>query len=326
MSRKIIITGGAGYIGSHVVLEALEEQYDVTIFDDLSSPIQANINSKAKFIKGSIQSKKDLSALFRNDSYDGVIHLAASKTAGESMLNPIKYAENNVVGSLNLINQCIQHNVKVFIFSSSAAVYGKPRINPINESHPKKPVNYYGFTKLTIENHLRWYSLLCSLNFGILRYFNAAGYDIKKRIYGTEKNTGNLIPRIMEVAVGEKPFITVYGKTYNTRDGSAVRDYVHVSDLAKAHIKAYDYVFKRKKDLILNLGSETGFSVFEVLQTVREITNADIKYKIGEPRDGDVDKIIASCDLAKQLIGYNNTNSSLETIIKTAWGVYKTKR
>ena len=228
---KIIITGGAGYIGSHVVLSALDRGYDVTVFDDLSTANKKNINLKTKFIKGSINSKRDLSKLFANDKYDAVIHLAGSKASGESMLNPKKYAQNNIIGSLNILTSCIDHHVKYFIFSSSAAVYGSPVYVPIDELHPMQPSSYYGYTKLSTENSLKWFSEIHGLTYASLRYFNAAGFDVNKRIVGKEKNTENLIPLIMEVAKGIKPFVPIYGNDYSTKDGTGIRDYVHVSDL-----------------------------------------------------------------------------------------------
>ena len=238
---KIIITGGAGYIGSHVVLAALERGYDVTVFDDLSTANRKNLNQKTKFIQGSVNSKEDLSKLFANDKYDAVIHLAASKASRESMLNPKKYAQNNIIGSLNILISCIDHGIKNFIFSSSAAVYGNPRYTPIDELHRLKPSNYYGYTKLSIENSLEWFSKIHGLKYASLRYFNAAGFDTNKRIVCKEKNTENLIPLIMEVAKGVKPFVPIYGNDYSTKDGTGIRDYVHVTDLAIAHMGALDF-------------------------------------------------------------------------------------
>ena len=320
---NLLITGGAGYIGSHVVLSALENNYDVTIFDDLSNSNQTNINLRAKFVRGSTQSKEDLTDLFEKNSYDGVIHLAASKAAGESMLNPEKYTENNIIGSLNLINKCIQYKVKAFVLSSSAAVYGNPKYLPVDESHPTNPINYYGYTKLSIEKSLKWYSNLHCLNYASLRYFNAAGYDHKKRVLGKEKKPENLIPIIMEAAIGKRSFVKIYGDKYRTRDGTAIRDYVHVCDLAKAHIKAYEYILKKRKNLILNLGAEEGFSVFEVLNMAKRITNVEIRHKIYNSRLGDVDAMISSSDLAKNLIKWNRNYSSLRNIIQSTWKIYK---
>ena len=320
---KIIITGGAGYIGSHVVLAALDCGYDVTVFDDLSTANKKNINLKTNFIQGSTNSKEDLSKLFANDKYDAVIHLAASKASGESMLNPKKYAQNNIIGSLNILISCIDHGVKYFIFSSSAAVYGNPMYLPIDELHPLQPSSYYGYTKISTENSLEWFSKIYGLIYASLRYFNAAGFDVNRRIVGKEKNTENLIPTIMEVAKGNKPFISIYGNDYSTKDGTGVRDYIHVTDLAIAHISALEYLRKNSKSLILNLGSETGFSVLEILEKTKQILNIDIPYQIEERRKGDVAKVVSSCSLAEDILKWEKEHSSLEILIKSTWDIYK---
>ena len=239
---RLIITGGAGYIGSHVVLDAIDRGYEVTIFDDLSTGLKENINKNAHFIYGSTLSSSDLSKLFNSGNYDAVIHMAASKAAGESMVEPSKYAQNNIIGGINLINACCDHNIQFFVFSSSAAVYGVPQYTPIDENHPLLPNNYYGFTKLNIENNLNWFSNLKGIMYASLRYFNAAGYDLQKRVKGQEINPQNLIPLVMETAVGTKNCIDIYGNDYNTKDGTGIRDYVHVSDLAKAHIDSIEYI------------------------------------------------------------------------------------
>ncbi len=319
---KIIITGGVGYIGSHVVLTALDRGYDVTVFDDLSTANKLNINLKTKFIQGSINSKEDLSKLFANDKYDAVIHLAASKASGESMLNLKKFAQNNIIGSLNLLISCIDHGVKHFIFSSSAAVYGNPIYLPVDELHPLQPSSYYGQTKLSTESSLEWFSKIHGLKYASLRYFNAAGFDVNKRIVGKEKNAENLIPLIMEVAKGNKPFIPIYGNNYSTKDGTGVRDYIHVTDLAVAHLSALEYLKKNSKNLTLNLGSETGFSVLEILEKTKYILNIDIPYQIKERRKGDVAKIISSCSLAEDILKWRKNYSSLEILIKSTWDIY----
>ncbi len=322
---KIIVTGGAGYIGSHVVLSALDRGYDVTVFDDLSTANEKNINLETKFIKGSINSKEDLLKLFGSDKYDAVIHLAASKACGESMLNPKKYAQNNIIGSLNILTSCIDYGVKYFIFSSSAAVYGNPIYIPIDELHPLQPSTYYGHTKLATENSLEWFSKIHGLRYASLRYFNAAGFDVNKRIGGKEKNAENLIPLIMEVAKGNKPFISIYGNDYLTKDGTGIRDYVHVTDLAIAHVSVLDYLSKNSNNLTLNLGSETGFSVLEVLKETKHILNIDIPYQIEKRRKGDVDKVVSSCHLAQDIIKWEKRYSALEILIKSTWEIYNQK-
>ena len=319
---KIVITGGVGYIGSHVVLAALDRGWDVTVFDDLSTANKNNINLKTKLIEGSINSKDDLTKLFINDQYDAVIHLAAVKASGESMINPQKYTRNNIIGSLNLLISCIKHGVKSFIFSSSAAVYGSPRYSPIDELHPLKPSSYYGYTKLSTENSLEWFSKIHGIKYASLRYFNAAGFDTNKRIVGKERKTENLIPLIMEVAKGDKQFVPIYGNDYPTKDGTGVRDYVHVTDLAIAHVSALEYLRKNSNNLILNLGSETGFSVLEILEKAKDVLNIKIPYQFVERRKGDVAEVISSCSLAEHTLEWKKRYSSLEILIQSTWNIY----
>jgi len=320
---NLLIIGGAGYIGSHVVLEALDRGFDVTVFDDLSTGLRVNIQKNVQFVEGSTLSIADLSIIFETNKFDAVIHLAASKAASESMLVPIKYAQNNIIGGLNLMNICCKHKIKVFIFSSSAAVYGLPQYSPIDESHPLFPNNYYGFTKLFIEDNLKWFSNLKGMRYASLRYFNAAGYDLNNRVSGLETDTQNLIPLVMESAIGLRSKIEIYGNDYNTKDGTGVRDYVHVSDLAKAHIDSIEYIHKEKKDIIINLGTGRGHSVLDVISKVSEISHKNIEYSFEDRRNGDTDRVIAKVDLAKKLIGWEGKNSDLDTIIKSTWQIYQ---
>ena len=269
---KVVIIGGAGYIGSHVVLDAVERGYDITVFDDLSTGHKENINENVQFIHGSTLSISDLSTLFKVKKYDAVVHLAASKAAGESMLEPTMYARNNIIGGQNVINACSDYNIKIIIFSSSAAVYGLPKYKLIDECHPLYPTNYYGQTKLHIEESLKWFSKLKAIKYASLRYFNAAGYDLKKRVKSLEVNSQNLIPKVMEVAIGRKKQVAVYGNNYNTKDGTGVRDYIHVSDLAKAHIDSINYILNNKENLTINLGNEIGYSVLDVISKSSEVS------------------------------------------------------
>ena len=323
---NLLVVGGAGYIGSHIVLEAIDRGYKTTVFDDLSTGNNKNINNAAKFIEGSTLSNSDLSKLFKNDNYDCVIHLAASKASLESMSNPSKYANNNIIGSLNLINFCSKYKIKSFIFSSSAAVYGNPKYTPIDESHPLVPNNYYGYTKLMIENNLFWFSKLKGIHFALLRYFNAAGYDTKKRLLGLEIDPQNLIPIVMEAAIGLRKKIYIFGNDYSTKDGTGVRDYIHVSDLASAHLQTVDYINRKKKNLIINLGSGSGHSVLDIIKKVQEVSNVPIRYDFKDRRSGDTDIVMASSELAKKRISWEPRDSDLETIIKSTWSVYKSMK
>ena len=321
---KILVTGGAGYIGSHVVLDLLEADHDVIILDDLSLGVELNIHSDAQFIFGSTLDNEALKVCFR-DQVDAVIHLAAFKAAGESMTDPEKYSKNNISGTINLLNAMTDHGVHTFVFSSSAAVYGYPEYLPIDEDHPTDPINYYGFTKLVVESFLEWYGKLRGLKYVSLRYFNAAGYDPKGRILGLEQNPANLLPIVMEVASGERDKMEVFGDDYDTPDGTGVRDYIHVSDLASAHVKALDYL-QSGDSIMVNLATGEGYSVLEVIEKAREITGHPIPYEITARREGDPAKLIATSESAGELLDWEPKLSDLESLLKTTWRVYSAKK
>ena len=276
---KTLVIGGAGYIGSHVVKALMKSGHQVTVFDNLSSGLRQNLFKENEFIYGNILINEDLYSAF-SKGFDACIHLAAFKAAGESMIKPEKYSVNNITGTLNILNSATKYNCKNIVFSSSAAIFGNPQKLPIEENHPKNPENYYGFTKLSIEDYLEWYSKLKGLNYSALRCFNAAGYDIDGEIYGLEQNPANLIPVVMETACGMRKEMSVFGDDYKTRDGTCIRDYVHVSDLADAHVKALEYIASNNTNIKLNLGSEVGTSVKEVIDVARKVTGKEIKTKI----------------------------------------------
>jgi len=321
---RILVTGGAGYIGSHVVLDLLEADQDVIILDDLSLGVELNIHSDAQFIFGSTLDNEALKVCFR-DQVDAVIHLAAFKAAGESMTDPEKYSKNNISGTINLLNAMTDYGVHTFVFSSSAAVYGYPEYLPIDEDHPTDPINYYGFTKLVIESFLEWYGKLRGLKYVSLRYFNAAGYDPKGRILGLEQNPANLLPIVMEVASGVRDKMEVFGDDYDTPDGTGVRDYIHVSDLASAHVKALDYL-QSGDSIMVNLATGEGYSVLDVIEKAREITGHPIPYEITARREGDPAKLIATSESAGELLDWEPKLSDLESLLKTTWRVYSAKK
>ena len=321
LNQTVLVIGGAGYIGSHIVLELCEQGYDVTVFDNLSTGYKKNIDLRAKFIQGDILNQNDLSNIFQKD-YSAVFHFAALKAAGESMLEPGKNAQANITGTINILNQMVDNKVQNFIFSSTAAVYGMPQYLPLDENHPLKPINFYGFTKLEIERILQWYSELKGICFGALRYFNAAGYDAQGRIQGLEKNPANLLPIVMETVSGKRDSMDVYGNDYNTPDGSGIRDYIHVSDLATAHVKALSTIIEKKKNLILNLATGQGYSVLEVIQRTQEITGKKVNYNIVERRPGDCAELIAISELAKNMIGWECEYSDMTTILQSMWKIY----
>jgi UDP-glucose 4-epimerase len=318
---NVLIVGGAGYIGSHVAREFLDQGHRVTVYDNLSSGLESNLYPEAQFIKGDILNYDELKNAMKG-RFDALIHLAAFKAAGESMLNPQKYSVNNITGSLNIINAAVETGIRNIVFSSSAAVFGEPEYLPIDEKHPTNPENYYGFTKLEIESFLKWYEKLKGIRFAALRYFNAAGYDVKGRMMGMEKNPANLLPVIMEVACGMRAEIQVFGNDYDTPDGTGVRDYVHVNDLAVGHVSALEYIVKNDKSLIVNLGSEVGISVMELIETARRITGKPIPAKIVDRRPGDPAKLTATSKMAHELLGWTAQHSDIDTLIRTSWNVY----
>ena len=307
---NVLVIGGAGYIGSHVTYELCDQGYNVTVLDDLSTGFINNIDKRANFIQHSFADDSILSKALID--IDCVIHLAALKAAGDSMNEPIKYSKSNVINSINLINLCIESNVKSFIFSSSAAVYGNPTYLPLDEKHDLNPINYYGFTKLIIEQQLTWLNSLKGIKIGLLRYFNAAGYDINGRVKNKEKNPQNLLPIVMEVASGERSNMSVYGNDYETPDGSCLRDYIHVNDLALGHVKAIDALLHKSK-IITNLATGKTYSVLEVIELAKKITGKEINYSIVERRAGDPAALYAK---SNNDLNFKNKHSDLETIIK----------
>jgi UDP-glucose 4-epimerase len=337
---NILVIGGAGYIGGHVVRELLDKGYLVTVYDNLSSGLRKNLSVAADFIHGDILHYADLlkAASGRSDRvqgagasvkeaankpYDAVIHLAAFKAAGESMLLPEKYSVNNINGTINILNAASETGIGLMVFSSSAAVYGEPAYLPVDEKHPTNPANYYGFTKLEIERFLEWYDRLRGIHFAALRYFNAAGYDVKGRQSGLEQNPANLIPVIMEAASGMRGELQIFGDDYDTPDGTCVRDYIHVSDLAAAHATALEYLLKGGKSLTVNLGSGRGFSVKEMLETARRVTGREIPARITDRRAGDPAALTASAQLARETLNWSARYSDPETLLKSTWEVYR---
>jgi UDP-glucose 4-epimerase len=321
-TKRILVAGGAGYIGCHVVLDLADAGYDVTVLDNLSTGNRAVVPEGVSFIEGDILNPADLDRAFESGC-DVVFHFAALKSAGDSMQNPGEYARVNLSGSLTLLEAMVRHGVDQLVFSSSAAVYGYPKTLPIDEDHPTEPINYYGFTKLAIEQNMAWYSRLKGLRYASLRYFNAAGYDVQGQVRTTEKSTANLLPLVMEVAIGKRPQIEVYGTDYDTPDGSCVRDYIHVTDLSKAHLSAMDHLLDGKDNLILNLGTGQGYSVLEVLDHARAITGHPIPAVPVGRREGDPAELLASSERAFNILGWQAEHSRIEEILESMWRVYR---
>ena len=317
---KVLVIGGAGYIGSHVVKEMMAAGHSVTVFDNLSSGLRQNLFPKNGFIYGNILIPGDIEAAFAQ-GFDAFVHLAAFKAVGESMEKPEKYSVNNITGSLNIMNAAVKYNCLKMIFSSSAATFGEPQYLPMDEKHPQNPSNYYGFTKLEIERFMDWYDQLKGMKFAALRYFNAAGYDPEGVVCGLEQKPENLLPRVMEAALGQRQ-LKIFGTDYETRDGTCIRDYVHVTDLARAHVMALDYISKKGESLKLNLGTANGTTVKEIIDAARKITGKPIPAEEAPRRPGDPASLYATSAKAKELLGWEPKYSDVDTLVETTWKAY----
>ncbi|ADQ04318.1 UDP-glucose 4-epimerase [Caldicellulosiruptor owensensis OL] len=319
----ILVTGGAGYIGSHMVWLLLEKGYDVVVVDNLEKGHKKAVLG-GKFYVGDLKDKEFLENVFAENNISAVIHFAASSLVGESVQNPIKYYYNNVYGTLNLVDTMIKHNVKKLVFSSTAAVYGEPENIPILEEDKTQPTNPYGETKLAIEKMLKWMDVAYGLKFVSLRYFNVAGSH-PDGIIGEDHNPEtHLIPIVLQTALGIREKVIVYGNDYNTKDGTCIRDYIHVIDLCDAHLRALEYLEKNNKSEIFNLGNGMGFSVMEVIEKASEVVGKKIPYEIGPRRAGDPSVLVASSQKAQEILGWQQKYNSLETIISTAWKWHST--
>jgi UDP-glucose 4-epimerase len=319
---KIWVVGGAGYIGSHVCKALLAAGHEPVVFDDLSTGRRENLLPGVRLFVGDILDPAALKAASTGEGFDGVVHLAALKAANESMLEPEKYSRHNITGSLNLLEAVAAAGIPAFVFSSTAAVYGAPEYQPLDERHPTRPENYYGHTKLAIEGFLDWYGRLRGFRHVSLRYFNAAGYDPDGRIIGLENNPANLLPVVMETAAGIRKSMQVFGDDYDTPDGSGVRDYVHVTDLADAHVRALEHLHRGGENLTLNLGTGTGISVLRMIRRAAEITGHDIPHAIVGRRAGDAGAVVASAELAGERLGWRARHSDLDTLLRTTWNAY----
>lgn len=318
----LLITGGAGYIGSHAVINFLEAGYDILIFDNLEVGHIEIINTlkkigNVKFEKGDLRNLADVEELFSKYKIDGVIHFAAHALVGESMVKPDKYYENNVVGTLNLLNTMIKNDVKKIVFSSTCATYGEPNYVPIDENHPQNPINPYGTSKLMVEKILDDYDKAYDLKSIKLRYFNVVGADSKCRIGEWHDNETHLVPNILKSVLQESKEFKIFGNDYNTKDGTCVRDYINVEDLAYAHRLAYEYLLKENKSDVFNLGTQNGVSVKEVFETCQKVLNKKIRYKIENRRTGDPAILYADTSKIRQILNWK-PKQTFEHSIKTA--------
>ncbi len=319
---KVWVVGGAGYIGSHVCRALARAGHEVAVFDNLSTGRRENLSSGVSFQSGDIL---DFETLRKSASggFDGVIHLAAHKAAGESMEFPERYSRNNIAGAVNLLQAVLEAGIPALVFSSSAAVYGEPEYLPMDEKHPTRPENFYGHTKFVVEGLLEWYRRLKGLRSVSLRYFNAAGYDPDGEMLGLEKNPANLLPVVMETAMGWRPKLRIFGNDYPTRDGTCVRDYVHVSDLADAHVAALKHLSQGGGNLTLNLGSGNGITVMEMVRKAGKVTGREIPFEIVGRRAGDSAAVVASSERAEKMLGWKARRSDAETLLRTTWKAYQ---
>ena len=317
----ILVVGGAGYIGSHVVKALRDAGRQPVVFDNLSTGLRENLFPEIPFIHGDLLIPEQVRAAMRG--IRSVIHLAALKAAGDSMLEPERYALHNLNGTVNLLHAAGTAGVRHFVFSSSAAVYGEPQYLPLDENHPTEPANFYGQTKLQIEMLLSWFSRLRDMRYAGLRYFNAAGYDPDGEVRGLEKEPNNLLPLVLETLLGWRENLEVYGTDYDTEDGSCIRDYIHVSDLADAHLRALNFLEEQDKDIVVNLGTSKGISVLEILDAARKVSGMDLPVILSDRRPGDPAVVLASAEKAERLLEWSPAFSDVETILKTMLAAYR---
>lgn len=318
----ILVCGGAGYIGSHMVAELLEKGEEVVILDNLQKGHRKSLLG-GKFYEGDLRDDRILNLVFTENKIDAVIDFAADSLVGESVVEPLKYFENNIGSTINLLKAMRDHNVRHIVFSSTAATYGEPERVPVLEDDKTMPTNPYGESKLAVEKILKWCDKAYGITYTVLRYFNAAGAHISGKIGEDHNPESHLIPLILEVALGKREKIMIFGEDYKTEDGTCVRDYVHVTDLANAHLLALKRLKKGGESITCNLGNGKGFSVKEVIEVVRKVTGCDIKAETAQRRAGDPAVLIASSDKAKRELGWNPKYNSLQTIIETAWEYHK---
>ncbi len=320
---KILVCGGAGYIGSHTVYELIEQGHKVVVVDNLCKGHKDAVHKDAKLYVGDLRNAEFLDKVFAENKIDAVIDFAAFSLVGESCSEPLKYFDNNVYGTIRLLEAMVRAGVKKIVFSSTAATYGEPENIPIIESDRTLPTNPYGESKLTVEKILKWSDAAYGIKYVALRYFNAAGAHLSGEIGEDHSPESHLIPIILQVALGKREKIAIFGDDYPTPDGTCVRDYIHVTDLSDAHIKAIEKLFKDEKSAIYNLGNGTGFSVKEVVEETRRVTGKEIKAVIEGRRPGDPSTLIATSEKAMKELNWKPRFNTLTQIIETAWKWYK---
>lgn len=315
---NILVVGGAGYIGSHMVKMLHKENHAVVTFDNLSTGYRDAV-LYGDFFYGDLANRNEIDKVFKQYDFDAVMHFASYIQVGESVSEPDKYYRNNLVNTINLLDAMNEHDVKHFIFSSTAAIFGDPEYIPIDEEHPKQPINPYGKTKLMVEQVLEDYDKAYGMKSVCLRYFNAAGADPEGELGERHDPETHLIPLILQAASGRRDNIKVFGRDYNTADGTCIRDYIHINDLCQAHLLAINYLITTKQSGAFNLGNGTGFSVEQVIKTAKEVTGVDFTVIDEKRREGDPAQLIANSDQAKNKLGWEPMYGKLSEIIKHAW-------
>ena len=314
---KLLIPGGAGYIGSHMVRYAQEHGHEVVVLDDFSTGHEWAVKD-CEILRVNLLDQDKLSQLLKGRYFDGVIHFAAKSLVGESVKKPELYYRNNVVGTLNLVNEMLKNDINNLVFSSTAAIFGNPITDKIAEDHPKNPINPYGQSKLMVENMLQDICLANDFNATCHRYFNAAGAHESGEIGEAHDPETHLIPNVLKAALSNESNLKVFGDDYPTPDGTCIRDYVHVTDLAQAHLLGLEYMQKNKGFSAFNLGNGDGFSVLEMIKSCEDVTNLPIFYKINDRREGDPATLVANSARARELLGWNVQFGDLDTIVSTA--------
>lgn len=319
----VLVLGGAGYIGSHTVYALKEKGEDVVIIDNLETGHIEAVHPEARFYQGDIRDRAFVDSVLDKEHIDAVIHFAANSLVGESMVDPLKYYDNNVNGTKVLLQSMVAHGLNKIVFSSTAATYGEPERVPILETDKTEPTNTYGETKLSMEKMFKWTDKAHGLKYVSLRYFNACGAHESGEIGEAHNPETHLIPLILQVPLNQREAISVFGDDYDTTDGTCIRDYIHVTDLAQAHILAVDYLIKGNDSSIFNLGNGIGFTVNQVIETARKVTEHEIPAVVSPRRAGDPAQLIASSDKARTILGWNPEHADLEEIIASAWKWHK---
>ncbi|MCF6410003.1 UDP-glucose 4-epimerase GalE [Pseudalkalibacillus salsuginis] len=319
----VLVCGGAGYIGSHAVAQLLDRNQEVIVIDNLQKGHRPAILEGAAFYRGDLRDQSFLDGVFKENEIDAVIHFAADSLVGESVNDPLKYYDNNVSGTTCLLRTMVKYGVKNIVFSSTAAVYGEPEQIPIYETDATVPTNPYGETKLAIEKMLKWAERAHGIQYIILRYFNVAGADSEGRLGEDHDPETHLIPIILQVALGKRENILIFGDDYETEDGTCVRDYIHVTDLVGAHLLAIEKLKGGHASSIYNLGNGKGFSVKEVIEAARKVTGHEIPAQVVARRAGDPAKLVASSEKAYRDLGWEPQYADLEGMLGTAWNWFK---